>query len=158
MHYSDIAFLTLPIIIGMGIPALVGIVKKNFNKNNTPCGNNTKPKIQPPGWVFGVVWSILYILLGVSGYFAWRDSDRDIENIVIILFILLNISLNAWWLIFSNICAQLASFVSILILFLQTIATVFIGFKKGFNKSGLLTLPLVLWLMFASTLSYLSIK
>lgn len=158
MYYSDIAFLTLPIIIGMGLPALVGIVKKNSNKNNTPCGNNTKPKIQPPGWVFGVVWSILYILLGVSGYFAWRDSDRNIENIVIILFILLNISLNAWWLIFSNICAPLASFVSIVILFLQTIATVFIFFKNRFNRSGLISLPLVLWLMFASTLSYLSIK
>lgn len=153
MHVSDISFLTLPIIIGMGLPALVGIMSKK--KNKTPCG--TKPKIQPPGWVFGVAWSILYILLGVSGYFVWRASGRDIKNIAIILFILLNVSLNAWWLIFSNICASIASFVTILVILLQTVITAFIFFKNGFNISGWTTIPLVCWLMFASTLSYLSI-
>jgi benzodiazapine receptor len=152
-HFSDVLFLTIPIVIGIGLPALVGTISKK--KNRTPCG--TKPKIQPPGWVFGVVWSILYMLLGVSGYFVWRDSDRDLQNTAIILFIVLNISLNAWWLIFSNVCASIASFVTIIIILLQTAATVFIFFKNGFNISGWTTTPLVLWLMFASTLSYLSI-
>jgi benzodiazapine receptor len=153
MHFSDISFLTLPIIIGMGVPALVGIMSKD--KNKIPCGK--KSQLQPPGWVFGVAWSILYILLGVSGYFAWLASGRDIKNIAIILFILLNVSLNAWWLIFSNVCASVASFVTIILILLQTVVTMIVFFKDRFVISGWTTTPLVCWLVFASTLSYLSI-
>lgn len=153
MYYSDIAFATLPIVIGMGLPLMVNLITKK--KNPVPCGK--KPKIQPPGWVFATAWSILYILLGIAGYYGWVESGRDISNVAIILFILLILGLNAWWLIFSNICASLASFYTIVALFIHTIVTMVLFFAKDFKKSGWLVLPLAFWLAFASILSYLSI-
>ncbi len=153
MHFSDIAFLTLPVVIGMGLPAIVNLITQK--KKPVPCGK--KPSIQPPGWVFATAWSILYILLGIAGYYGWIESGRDISNVAIVLFLLLIVFLNAWWLIFSNICASFASFFTIVVLLIHTMITVSMFFAKGLNKSGWLVIPLALWLAFASTLSYLSI-
>ena len=152
MQYSDIAFLTLPVVFGMGLPIIVNLISK---RKNLPCGK--RPAIQPPGWVFATVWSIIYVLLGICGYYGWVESQRDISNIAIIMFILLLVFLNAWWFIFSNICASFASFCAIIALFIYTIITILVFFAKKLNKSGWFTIPLALWLIFASTLSYLSI-
>ena len=152
MQISDFIFLSYPSLIGLGLPYLVNLIR---DKKYVPCGN--KPSIQPPGWVFGVAWTILYVLLGIASYLLWIGSKRNIGSSSVISLILLIAALNLWWIVFSNICNPKLAFASIVSILLQSIVTMQILFTNKQNVPGWLTLPLVLWLTFASSLSYLSI-
>lgn len=97
---------------------------------------------RPPGYVFGITWTILLLLLGVTWVLNIKQSY---------LFIILTILLSIWSIIFKY--SKLISFIDIL---LSLFITIFI-ILYNFNKSKLLLIPLSLWLSFAGVLNYLLI-
>ena len=142
----------IPLIINAIIPLLIGglsalIVGDNFGMFSSV----QSAPLSPPASLFPVVWSILYILLGVSFYFVKNQSDCN--NEIITRVYILNLVLNFFWsIIFFNLRAYLSAFVWIILLVFSTILLI-TEFYKCNKLAGLMNIPYLLWLLFASYLS-----
>ena len=99
--------------------------------------------IRPPSWVFGVVWPILLLLIGYSWVLRPKLS---------VYYFILTILLSSWSMFYAN--NRILAFINILLTIGFSIYLILHKFKK---KSSYLLIPLVLWLSFASYLSYNSI-
>lgn len=113
-----------------------------------------KPSYTPPSWVFAPVWTLLYILMGVSLFLVW---DKGIENPRIrnamLLFgaqLILNLS---WSLVFFGMQNPLYGLVNIIILW-AAIVFVIIDFYHIEKKAAYLLIPYILWVTFAAFLNY----
>ena len=140
--FIQLALLISPIVIGMVSARL--FTPKIYKQ----CGE--KSKLQPPGWVFAVVWSILYIMIGVAAMLAFQKLGRFSASLNMLIFT--TVLLFAWWIIFANICSPYISFLFIYFIFGVLTATVVSFFKERLWVSGGLLIPLCLWLVFASIL------
>ncbi len=103
-----------------------------------------------PGYIFPIVWSILYILLGISSYLVRNDEK-------LLLIYKLNLAINlAWSFIFFTFNLKVLAFIWIILLILATIYMMIKFFK--YNKlSSYLLWPYLLWLIFASNLNILEV-
>lgn len=115
-----------------------------------------KPAINPPSWVFGVVWTTLFFLMGISLFLIWTDkgADKDLKKKAIWLFIW-QFVLNIWWsVIFFGMQLPFYAFIEILVLWLAILLTI-IYFSRISILSGVLLIPYILWVSFASILNFL---
>lgn len=132
----------VPVIVG----ALVGFITSSYIDYE----NLIQPSFAPPSFLFPVVWAILYILMGISyGILKSKNlNDQRIDNIYY-----LQLGVNALWSIFFFILKwRLFSFFWILLLIILVILMV----KEFYNQnkvSGLLQIPYLIWLIFASILN-----
>ena len=112
-----------------------------------------KPAIQPPGWAFGVAWSILYVLLGVALAIVLNARGNRYRGVAIALFAVSFVLNLAWSPLFFAAHQVFAAF--FLILFMQAfaIATTF-AFGRIRAAAAWLMLPYLLWLSFASILNW----
>lgn len=112
-----------------------------------------RPEWAPPAWVFGPAWTILYTLMGISAWLIWRSVNFRTNHPALILFFL-QLALNAlWsWLFFSWHLGTLA-FVDIVLL-LVLIAVMLFWFWRIKPLAGVLIVPYLLWVGFASLLCY----
>ena len=132
----------LPVLVG----ALVGIITSGSMDYNML----QKPPLAPPGGVFPIVWTILYILMGIS-YGILKVNNQTDEEIDWIYYI--QLAINALWsIIFFNFKWRLFAFVWIILLAVAVISMIRKFLKK--NKiSGLLQIPYILWVIFAAYLN-----
>ena len=132
----------LPVLIG----ALVGIITSGSMDYNML----QKPPFAPPGAVFPIVWTILYILMGISYGILKSDNQTD-EEIDWIYYI--QLAINALWsIIFFNFKWRLFAFIWILILDALVIDMIIKFYKKD-KKAGLLQIPYLIWISFATILN-----
>ena len=152
---AETALFLFPIIIGLGSVSLLALTGARPPRRGI-C--NVTPTLQPPGWVFSVVWPILYLLLGGALVLVWRAGGRQWTAPVFLFLFAAIFALQAWWWTFSTICRPRAAFVSLL-----AIAVGFALFAlwaalhrdtPTYRTVALLILPLVAWTSFASFLSY----
>jgi len=141
---SLIINLLIPLAVG-GIAAL--ITGDGFAEYK----NVAKPFLSPPAVLFPIVWTILYILMGISAYIVWeRDGEKSRRPIVIYA---IQLFLNFMWpIFFFSFKAYLFSFIWLLLLWAFVLAMV-IEFSKVSRFAGLLQLPYLLWLTFAAYLN-----
>ena len=114
--------------------------------------NNLNKIINVPGMVFGIVWSILYLLMGISVYIISQSNDVDKKDATKLYFIQLIFN-SLWTLIFFGFKLYVLSFIWIVILIILVIIMI-IKFYKIDKKAGLLNIPYLLWLIFALVLSF----
>ncbi len=112
-----------------------------------------QPSWAPPSSVFGPVWTALYALMGIAAWLVWREGGWRRQRGVLTLF-LVQLALNAlWsWLFFAWHLGALA-FVDIVVLWLMIIATL-IGFWRVRPVAGVLLVPYLCWVSFASALNF----
>ena len=112
-----------------------------------------RPPWAPPGWLFGPVWSVLYLSMGVAAWLAWRERGWRAMGGAGVLF-LLQLAVNAlWsWLFFAWREGGLA-FAEVLIL-LALIAATVVAFWRIRPLAGALLLPYLAWVGFASALNF----
>jgi benzodiazapine receptor len=112
-----------------------------------------RPAWAPPGWLFGPVWTLLYLLMGIAAWLVWRDGGFRKACLALSLF-LVQLALNAlWtWLFFAWRQGALA-FGEILVLWLLILGTVF-RFWRVRPLAGALLLPYLAWVTFASALCF----
>ncbi len=111
-----------------------------------------KPAIYPPPWLFGVVWPLLFTLLGVALYLVWR-SDHPSRRLALGLFVAQMAFNVAWTPVFfraQNLALALAVIGGLLVLAVPT-AVVFGRIER---TAGLLVVPYLLWVVFAAVLNY----
>lgn len=132
----------IPVVLG----GIVGFIVSKFMDYNVL----NKPPFSPPGFLFPIVWTILYILMGVS------YSILDINNLVDkqvkkVYFIQLIVNL-LWAVIFFILKARLISVIWIILLLLLVIYMI-INFHKRNKLSAYLQIPYLIWVAFATYLN-----
>jgi len=114
--------------------------------------NLDKPSWTPPSWVFGPVWSFLYLLMGISAWQVWRSTGLRAAVLPLALFgiqLLLNA---AWSVLFFGLRSPGAALIDIVLLWCAILATV-IAFWRHSAPAGWLMLPYLAWVSFAVALN-----
>jgi len=113
-----------------------------------------KPWFAPPNWVFGPVWTTLYLLMGIALFLVWRKGlERpDVRQGVILFGVQLAFNA-AWSLIFFGLQSLFAGLVCIVILWVLILATL-IQFWKIDRIAGALLIPYIAWVSIATALNY----
>ena len=112
-----------------------------------------KPSWNPPNWLFGPVWTTLYICMAVAAWLVWRQGGLQQARTPLTLFAV-QLSLNAAWSwIFFGFHMPGAAFFEILAL-LAAIAATTIAFWSRSKAAGILMLPYLAWVAFASVLNF----
>ncbi|MBD3367161.1 MAG: tryptophan-rich sensory protein [Candidatus Eisenbacteria bacterium] len=112
-----------------------------------------KPAWTPPNAVFGPVWTILYVLMGVAAWLVWRRAGFSEARGPLWLFIA-QLVLNALWsCIFFGAHELLPAFVEIVVLWVA-IAVTLVWFWRVVPAAGLLLVPYLAWVTFASALNF----
>jgi benzodiazapine receptor len=113
-----------------------------------------KPWFNPPSWLFGPVWTALYILMGVALYLIWMEGLEKPQVKAAILLFALQLLLNFLWsYMFFGLQSPLLALAEIAILWLVLLATI-IAFFRIRRGAAYLLIPYILWVTFAAYLNY----
>ena len=140
------------------IPAIVlgGLAMgwlSNSGMNNAWYVPLEKPAIQPPSWMFGVVWTTLYALMGLAVAIVWNEPASRARNTALWLFFA-QLALNfAWSPVFFGGRMIEIGLLLLIILLIAALATARV-FRSIRPIAGWLLLPYLLWLCLAVTLNY----
>ena len=112
-----------------------------------------KPSFNPPDWIFGPVWTILYILMGIAVWLIWKSEPSKNRSIGIGIF-WLQLFFNVLWtyLFFGIQRIDLGFFEIIFLIFLIFTNTIY--FLKINKMAGCLLIPYLTWVLYASLLNY----
>ena len=114
-----------------------------------------KPDLTPPGWLFAPVWSVLYIMMGLSLYTVLRSDTKKHDVRLGLVFFLFQLLLNvAWSYAFFGLHSTFYGFISIVALWAVLVCTVLQLLKFSVSGAALL-LPYLFWVTFAAILNYL---
>jgi benzodiazapine receptor len=111
-----------------------------------------KPSFNPPNWLFGPVWTTLYLLMGVSCYLVWRQPVSVERNKALYLFILQFVLNFCWSFIFFGMHETGWALTEMIILWLTILATIF-SFAKFSKTAAWLLVPYIAWVSFAMLLN-----
>ena len=143
-----------PYVFSAGIALLIGTLSGLLSMGGMMAYDLTvmKPVLTPPGWLFPVVWSILYILMGISSAKIWLADDSPERKKSLNLYVAQLIVNFFWSLIFFN--AQAFGLAVIWLLLLWILVFLMIRqFYKVDKLAVLLQIPHLIWLTFAAYLS-----
>ena len=132
--------------IALGVGTLSGLLSMGGMQDYAQ--NVAKPTLTPPGWLFPVVWTILYTLMGISSARIWLAPKSDARDRGLNIYVVQLIVNFFWSLIFFN--AQAFGFAAIwLILLIALVVLMIYQFYKVNKRAALLQIPYLLWLLFA---------
>ncbi len=144
------------LLISLGLPFVAGALGNAFTMDAIDTWYMTlnKPSFNPPNWVFGPVWSLLYLMMGVSLYLILQTKTKksNYKKTGIILFGL-QLLLNALWSIIFFGGKDLGLALVTLILLLVLIGVTIYYFYKVNKKASYLLIPYILWVTFAGILN-----
>jgi benzodiazapine receptor len=144
----------IKLIVAISLPLAVGAVAGIFTAEAIPVwyASLNQPSFNPPNWLFGPVWTTLYIVMGVSFYLIWKMDTSQNRNRAIGVF-LFQLILNFFWsflfFYFKNLGLAL---VEIILLWLS-IATMIFTFYKVKPIAAYINIPYLLWVSFATALN-----
>jgi benzodiazapine receptor len=146
---AKLAFPGVTLLLGMAGGLLTGkAIPTWYNKLK-------KPALNPPNWIFGPVWTVLYLMIGYSGYLIWNQNKEFSENHKIAWFVyFLQLGLNYLWTpVFFGIKKLLLALFIISGLTISIFLNIYL-FYEITPTAGLLLIPYLLWVSFASYLNY----
>ena len=145
---------SLKLIISILLPMVVGGLSGFLTANSINDWYVTlnQPSFNPPNWVFGPVWTTLYLIMGISLFRIWRLPATEERNQAIKIFAL-QMTLNFFWsLIFFKWHLIGLALVEIILMWLL-IAAMIHHFRKLDAAAGYMNIPYLLWVSFASVLN-----
>lgn len=143
----------LPFLVFPAVSLLVGSVSALLTGENMMLYQTVeKPALAPPAALFPIVWTVLYLLMGVSAAMVYNAAS-DYRKIGLWLF-WAQLAVNFFWsILFFNLRAFLFAFVWLILLWVLA-AAMAIAFFKTRRAAGLLQAPYLLWLTFAAYLNF----
>jgi len=110
-----------------------------------------KPTFNPPNWIFGPVWTVLFILMAVSLAIVWEKRFKNAK--IGLLFFIIQLILNAFWsILFFGFQEPLFALIEIFFLWFFILLTIF-SFWKTSKFAAILLWPYLAWVSFASFLN-----
>jgi Tryptophan-rich sensory protein (mitochondrial benzodiazepine receptor homolog) len=144
------------LLLSIFIAELMGIIGSIFTVNAIPTWYATlnKPSFSPPNWIFGPVWTTLFLLMGVAAFLVWNKGINT-EGVRKAMWVYrLQLFLNVWWsIIFFRLHSPVGALVEIVLLWLVIAANIFV-FSKISKPAAYLLVPYILWVSFAAFLNY----
>jgi len=140
------------LVISILIPLSVGALSAFLTKNSMSTYEKLiQPPLSPPGWLFPIVWTILFILMGISSYMIYI-SDSPYKKSALQIYAI-QLAVNFFWtIIFFNMERYLFAFIWLLLL-LVLIFFMIISFSRINKTAAYLQIPYLLWVAFAGYLN-----
>jgi tryptophan-rich sensory protein len=144
----------IKLIISIILPLSVGAIAGMFTSKAVPAwyASLNRPPFSPPNWVFGPVWTSLYILLGISFFLIWRENPSRYRNLAITIFAIQMLLNFAWSFIFFFFNLIGVALIEIILLWIS-IALMILLFYKIKPIAAYLNIPYFLWVSFATILN-----
>lgn len=150
LSYWRWAMITVPAIVLIG--SLMGLLS-NSGYGNRWFAALDLPSIVPPGWVFAVVWPLLYICLGLSLAMVLHARGAKGRGFALLLFFAQLLANFAWSPLFFAAHQVTSALYLIIFILMVTLATAF-AFASIRKAAAWLLVPYLLWLAFASVLNF----
>ena len=112
-----------------------------------------KPPWTPPNWIFGPVWTVLYVGMAVAAWLVWRQKGWAGARVPLLLFAVQLVFNVAWSWLFFGLRSPGLGFADILLLWIAIAATL-AAFWRRSTVAGLLLVPYLAWVTFAAALNY----
>ena len=145
---------TKSLIKNLAIPLLIGALAGFLTNNDVKeyMATVKQPFFAPPGWVFPVVWTILYALMGFAAYIIENTSSPRKSRALTVYYIQLFFNF-VWSFIFFSAGNYLFAFIWIIVLWLLIIATI-LEFKMIKARAAYILIPYLIWVTFAAVLNF----
>jgi len=143
------------LICSVSVCLLTGFVGSfsTMDSVNTWYADLSKPSFNPPGWVFGVVWTILYVMMGVAAFLIWKKGIRSRQIRVALGLFVFQLVLNGLWTpIFFGLHMMGLALAEIILLWVA-IAVTMVAFWRISKPATYLLVPYILWVSFAIVLN-----
>ncbi len=141
--------LAVSILISLGVGVVAGLLTRSSAADYAMLD---KPAFAPPGWLFPIVWGILYVLMGISSYLIYESMCSNRTNALRIYGIQLAVNF-LWPIIFFNLKLYFVAFIWILLLWVLIILMI-ASFYRCNKRAAYLQIPYFLWVTFATVLTY----
>ena len=136
----------------LAIPLILGLIVGFLSRPTASYEALVKPFFAPPGFVFPIVWTILYLLMGISSYLIAQSNNPRRYPALITYVEQLFVNL-AWSPIFFTLNFRFLAFLWILFL-IYLVVKMIVQFKRVSHRAAYLQIPYLLWLIFAALLSF----
>jgi tryptophan-rich sensory protein len=147
----DAIKLLLAVVVPLAIGGLSGFATSRGVETWYP--TLAKPSFNPPAWVFGPTWTMLYILMGVALFLVWRQGLGTPGVRLALTLFAVQLTLNGLWsILFFGLQSPAWAFAEILVLWLAIIATLW-AFRRVTQAAGWLLVPYLAWVSFAAVLN-----
>ncbi|MDZ4071182.1 MAG: TspO/MBR family protein [Sediminibacterium sp.] len=145
---------SIKLISSIALCVLLGSVGGLVTVNEIPNWYATlnKPSFNPPNWLFGPVWTTLYVLMGISVYLIWKQPVSKERNKALQLFILQFILNFCWSFIFFGLHATGWALIEMIALWILILLSI-LYFAKHSKTAAWLLVPYISWVSFALLLN-----
>lgn len=149
----------IKLVVSLGVCQGAGLIGVLFTNPAIPTwyAGLEKSALTPPNWVFGPVWTMLYMLMGISLYLVWRSrkvKDGACNVCEAMALFLLQLALNAVWsYVFFGLQRPFLAFLEIILLFLVLLLVIW-RFWNISKPAAYLLIPYAAWVAFAAYLNF----
>ena len=142
------------LIVSIAIPLLVGGLSALVTRNSMEDFKSLqKPPLSPPGWLFPIVWTILFVLMGIASYLVYTSTAPAEEKKKALQIYAIQLFFNFFWsILFFNLQTYSFSFVWLVALLILILSTT-LAFWRISKPTGYLLIPYIIWVTFAGYLN-----
>lgn len=147
---------SLKLITSILVCFLAGGIGTIFTSSAIPTwyAHLNKPPFSPPNYLFAPVWTLLYLLMGISLYLIWKKGTKNRKVYEALIFFAIQLALNAAWSpIFFGAKNLFVSLIIIIFMWLFIIKTI-LAFGRINKTASYLLYPYIVWVSFASILNF----
>ncbi len=143
-------------LIAIIIPQIAGILGSVFSFSSIPTWYTTlvRPSLAPPNWVFGPVWTTLFLLMGIASFIIYQKGINrpDVKKALYVFFIQLILNIT-WSILFFGLNDIGAALIEIVCLWSIILANIIVFWRIS-KVAGYLLITYILWVSFASYLNF----
>ena len=142
------------LLASLALPLVLGAIAGLFTAEAVPEWYETlnRPPFNPPNWLFGPVWTVLYILLGISLFLIWKQCPSKERNLAIFVFLLQQALNFGWSFIFFYFNMIGFALIEIILLWISIIVMLVLFYKIK-PMTAYINIPYLIWVTFATILN-----
>lgn len=146
----DLTRLLTCLLVPLSVGAVSGVIS---GRGMDGFDSMVKPSLSPPGWLFPIVWTILFILMGIASYLVLTSGADRKDVIRALAFYSAQLFFNFFWsIIFFNLEWYLFAFIWLVVLLVLIVITAILFYRIS-KPAGLIMLPYIAWVSFAGYLN-----
>ena len=147
-----------PVLIAAAVAIFIGFLGGTLTDTGPWYQNLRKPSWQPPDWLFGPAWTLIFALATVSAVYAWRNAENRVQRDLVIVLFALNGTLNVLWsTLFFALRRPDWALIEVGFLW-ASILLPMIVFWRFARPASLYLLPYLLWVSFAAYLNLTMVR